>query len=140
MCRLIQQTLAPTSHIRFNYSAVDQSLLFGLEQTIPCGLLVNEVVTNSLKHAFVAKAGVGGSAHPEGEVRLSLQALADGRYQLEIGDDGIGMPADVKIGSGVSMGMQLIPAFIAQINGELELYRHNGTCYRISFNPQKEAR
>lgn len=140
LCRLIQQTLAPTSHIRFNYSALDQSLLLGLEQTIPCGLLVNEVVTNSLKHAFVAKAGAGGSAHPEGEVRLSLQALADGRYQLEISDDGIGMPATVKIGSGVSMGMQLIPAFIAQLNGELELHRHNGTCYCISFNPQKEAR
>lgn len=140
LCRLIQQTLAPTSQIRFNYSALDQALLLELELTIPCGLLVNEVVTNSLKHAFMPKLADDGSMQVRGKVSLGLQALSNGRYQLEISDDGIGMPAAVQLGSGASMGMQLIPAFIAQLNAELTLLRQNGTCYRISFYPQKEAR
>jgi len=50
------------------------------------------------------------------------------------------MPAQAQLGSGASMGMQLIPAFIAQLNAELQLERQPGTCYRISFYPQKEAR
>ena len=140
LCRLIQQTLAPTSQIRFSYNGMDQALLLELELTIPCGLLVNEVVTNSLKHAFVPQMGADGSMQVRGEVSLALRALADGRYQLEISDDGIGMPATVQLGSGTSMGMQLIPAFIAQLNAELQLQRQPGTCYRISFYPQKEAR
>lgn len=140
LCRLIQQTLAPTSQIRFSYSGMDQTLLLELELTIPCGLLVNEVVTNSLKHAFVPVPGADGSMQVRGQVSLALQALADGRYQLQISDDGIGMPGTVQLGSGASMGMQLIPAFIAQLNAELQLQRQPGTCYRISFYPQKEAR
>lgn len=140
LCRLIQQTLAPTSQIRFSYSGLDQALLLELELTIPCGLLVNEVVTNSLKHAFVATPGPDGSMQVRGQVSLALQALPDGRYLLEVSDDGIGMPATVQLGNGASMGMQLIPAFIAQLNGELELQRNGGTCYRIRFFPQKEAR
>jgi two-component sensor histidine kinase len=139
LCRLIQQTLAPASQIRFNYDAMDSRLLLDLELTIPCGLLVNEVVTNSLKHAFVTSAAEGGPAE-RGEVSLGLQALADGRYQLQISDNGIGMPAQAQLGSGASMGMQLIPAFIAQLNAELQLERQPGTCYRVSFHPQKEAR
>mgnify|MGYP000891245199 CR=1 FL=1 len=139
LCRLIQQTLAPASQIRFSYDGMDSKLLLDLELTIPCGLLVNEVVTNSLKHAFVKSAAEGGPAE-RGEVSLGLQALADGRYQLQISDNGIGMPAQAQLGSGASMGMQLIPAFIAQLNAELQLQRQPGTCYRISFYPQKEAR
>lgn len=139
LCRLIQQTLAPASQIRFSYDGMDSSLLLDLELTIPCGLLVNEVVTNSLKHAFVKSAAEGGPAE-RGEVSLGLQALADGRYQLQISDNGIGMPAQAQLGSGASMGMQLIPAFIAQLNAELQLERQPGTCYRVSFYPQKEAR
>lgn len=140
LCRLIQQTLAPTSQIRFDYRGLDPALLLELELTIPCGLMVNEVVTNSLKHAFMPTPAADGSLQVYGQVRLSLQALVDGRYQLEISDDGIGMPETVQLGSGASMGMQLIPAFIAQLNGELQLQRQPGTCYRISFYPQKEAR
>lgn len=140
LCRLIQQTLVLTNHIRFDYGGLDPTLLLELELTIPCGLLVNEVVTNSLKHAFVAQITDDGSSQVPGKVTLTLQALPDGRYRLEISDDGIGMPESVQLGSGNSMGMQLIPAFIAQLDAELQLQRQNGTCYRISFSPQKETR
>lgn len=140
LCRLIQQTLAPGSQIRFDYHGLDQALLLALELTIPCGLLVNEVVTNSLKHAFAPQQAEDAASQPQAQVSLALQALPDGRYQLVISDNGIGMPESVQLGSGASMGMQLIPAFIAQLNAELQLQRQPGTCYSISFYPQKEAR
>ena len=104
-------------------------IVLALEQAIPCGLLATEILTNSIKHAFPEQK--------RGKVTLAL-TQADQRLTLEIGDDGIGLPDAVELGQGNSLGMQLIPAFIAQLGAQVELNRHLGTIYSIYFSSAKE--
>ncbi len=82
------------------------------EQAIPCGLIVNELLTNSLKHAFPDGT--------TGEIRIALRTLADGRVRLEVGDSGAGLPADVDERKQRSLGLQLVSDLVRQVEGTLE--------------------
>ncbi|MCA1928719.1 hypothetical protein, partial [Rheinheimera sp.] len=57
---------------------------------------------------------------------------------LTIGDNGIGLPATVELGQGNSLGMQLIPAFIAQLGARIDLSRQQGTLYSIHFSSTRD--
>jgi len=83
------------------------------EQAIPCGLIVNELLTNSLKHAF--PDGLAG------EIRIALHTLADGRVRLEVGDTGAGLPADLDERKQRSLGLQLVSDLVRQLQGTLEM-------------------
>ena len=83
------------------------------ERAIPCGLVVNELLTNSLKHAF-----------PDGrtgEVRIALHPRPDGRVHLEVGDNGTGLPADLDERRQRSLGLQLVSDLVRQLQGTLEV-------------------
>ncbi len=94
-----------------------------LNKAIPCGLLVNEVLTNSFKHAFKGKTA--------GEIKIVVKQQGK-NCLLEIGDNGNG------IGSGQtspqSIGMTLINAFVRQLKGKLELLNDNGTTFKLIFD------
>lgn len=81
-------------------------------QAIPCGLIVNELITNSLKHGFP-----GGS----GEVRVSLNPLEDGKAQLRVSDTGIGLPEDFRTRRTGSLGLQLVDDLARQLLGAVEV-------------------
>ena len=80
---------------------------------VPLGLLVNELVTNAYKHAYAEGEG--------GEIRITGEALDDGRYRLEVSDSGRGLPEnfDVNRSSGSSLGMRVITSLSRQLEGEL---------------------
>lgn len=82
-------------------------------QAIPCGLIVNELVTNSLKHAFP-----GGG---EGEVVVAVRANADDEVLLQINDTGVGLPDDFAARQAGSLGMQLVLDLVKQLHGRLEV-------------------
>lgn len=96
-----------------------------VEQAIPCGLLLNELLTNCLKHAFA-----GGAS---GEVLLKL-SNEDGACSLSVADDGQGMPDDLDVGNVRSLGMQLVRSLTRQLGGRIEFVpRERGTEVRLVF-------
>ena len=82
-------------------------------EAIPCGLIVNELMTNSLKHAFP-----GGRS---GEIRVSLHAGAEGTIQLRVSDTGAGLPAAFATRQRTSLGLQLVSDLARQLRGALEV-------------------
>lgn len=129
LCQLVRQTLTNTDFISFEFDQMDEQIVLVLEHAIPCGLLATEILTNSIKHAFPEQQ--------KGQVKLAL-TQENQRITLKIGDNGIGLPESVELGQGNSLGMQLIPAFIAQLGAQIELNRRQGTLYCIHFSSTRE--
>ena len=106
----------------------------GLETAIPCGLIINELVSNSLKYAF--------PGNKKGEIRVALRSFDEDALVLEVGDNGIGMPEDLDFRNTASMGLHLVNILSEdQLHGKIELDRAGGTTFRIRFKNHKyEAR
>jgi len=105
-----------------------EEIYLNLDTSIPCGLIINEVVSNSLKYAFQGRE--------KGLIRVELGKLSDGKLKLIVSDDGIGLPADFDIENAESLGLQLVTTLVTQISGELEIDVSNGTKFNIVFKEQ----
>jgi two-component sensor histidine kinase/CheY-like chemotaxis protein len=114
-----------------NISIRADSVILGLDQAIPCSLIIDEIMTNSLRHAFPK-----GTAK-RGEIDVELRNLPDSFVELTMGDDGIGMPEGITAGD--SMGLTLIPLLVGQLRGEMDLIKGSGTRYRIKFKKGRGA-
>ncbi len=101
----------------------------GIDQAIPCGLAVNELMTNSLKHAFP-----GGRA---GELHVRLHTTAEGHIELRVCDDGIGLPADFVQRQGHSLGLQLVSDLVKQLQATFAV--GPGACFTLRFVPRAPA-
>ncbi len=117
--------LDPTK-VKMNISVEDIHL--SIETAIPCGLVINELVSNALKHAFPEEG--------EGEISLSLIRDEDNQLTLSISDDGIGIPEEVDIKETDSMGLHLVNTLIRQLDATLTIDRKEGTKYDITFEEQ----
>ncbi len=95
-----------------------------LSEAIPCGLIVNELLTNSLKHAF--------KQQESGHIRISLSCEA-GRCVLEISDDGIGMPQSFSLEKPSSLGLKLVSVLAKQLRGEVHFESTAGTRVTVVF-------
>ena len=96
-----------------------------LNRAIPCGLLLNELLSNALKHAFPNGR--------KGEIVISIQSDQNGKYTLLVKDNGIGLSKDKDIFDTDSLGMQLVGDLTNQIKGSLKLEKTNGTAFKIVF-------
>ena len=94
-----------------------------IDQAIPCGLIVNEIVSNAMKHAFEGK---------DGEVYLSIKE-SQGKIHLRVGDNGKGLPKHFKHAESDSLGMQLVYSLIDQLDASLDLQADKGTDFLITF-------
>ena len=101
-----------------------QMMNISLDTAIICGLIVNELLTNSIKHAFVGRQS--------GSIVIDFQHKGD-QHILSVADDGIALPENIGPGQSNSFGMQLIDVFIKQLNGSLEIERQKGTKFLIRF-------
>ncbi|MDH2658544.1 PAS domain S-box protein [Methanobacterium formicicum] len=101
-----------------------EDVKFNIETAVPCGLIISELVSNSLKHAF--------PKGKKGEIHVSLHS-SDDTYQLTISDNGIGLPEDSEIGKINSFGLELVNILVNQIEGKLSLDKSHGTKYTIKF-------
>lgn len=101
-------------------------LFLGIDTAIPCGLIINELLSNAFNHAFQDRR--------KGRVCISLHARTDGQYELDISDNGIGIPPHITPDTTESLGLRLVHILAKdQLRGTLELERTNGTAYRILF-------
>jgi two-component sensor histidine kinase len=104
------------------------NVLLNINAAITCGLIVNEIVSNALKHAFPGKR--------EGTIRIRLKLQENMDATLVIHDDGVGIPPEIELKSPPTLGLQLIAELIEQIEGTLELVRNRGTKFTIRFKTQ----
>jgi PAS domain S-box-containing protein len=96
-----------------------------VDTTIPCGLIVNELVSNALKYAFP-----GGRP---GEVHIKAQRTSKDRIALSVSDDGVGLPQTTQLRTARTLGFQLIQLLVKQLRGTLDIVRNGGTTFMITF-------
>jgi PAS domain S-box-containing protein len=101
-----------------------KEVFINLDFAIPCGLILNELITNAVKYAFEGKT------HGIIEVELAQKKNI---ILLKISDNGIGLPEDINFEDSNTLGFQLVNALVNQINGKLVFKVNNGTKYEISF-------
>ena len=102
-----------------------EPLYFDMDTAIPCGLIVNELLSNALKYGFhEGRSGV---------VRLQLRRITDDSVRLAVADDGIGLPDDFSWDESRSLGLRLVRALAEQLSGSVELARSPGTTFVITF-------
>ncbi|MBD3883881.1 PAS domain S-box protein [Phormidium tenue FACHB-886] len=97
-----------------------------VDTAIPCGLIINELVTNSLKHAFPTAQ--------TGEIFIQFYADADHRLTLIIGDNGIGLPQGLNLKTIRSLGLQLVFNLTKQLKGTIDISHQQGVLFKITFN------
>jgi two-component sensor histidine kinase len=102
----------------------------GIDTAIPCGLIINELVSNSLKHAFPASR--------EGEIRIAFRSGRDNQFTLIVSDNGAGLPRDLDFLKTESLGLQLVNMLVHQLEGAIELDRSGGTAFKITFEKPEE--
>ncbi|MBF0329476.1 MAG: PAS domain-containing protein [Nitrospirae bacterium] len=110
------------------YLSVDmEPVALDVNTGIPCGLIANELVSNSLKYAF-----------PEGRkgiISVGININSEGKYVLFVKDNGIGFPADIDFRNTATLGLDLVNGLTAQLHGTIELSREGGTKFSITFSP-----
>ncbi len=97
----------------------------GLDQAVPVGLILNELVTNALKYAFPDKE--------KGHIAVSMIRNREGDCVLTVSDNGIGMPLDVDLTEPRTLGLQIVQSLVGQLDGLMEIVRKGGTTFRIRF-------
>jgi PAS domain S-box-containing protein len=108
------------------------SVPLDMDQAMCCGLIVNELLSNCLKHAFPDRDA--------GQIRVQLQAVDGGaRLQLRVSDDGVGFAGDPAHAPATTMGMQLVADLTLQLEGQLEVQAGPGAAYCVTFVPARPA-
>jgi two-component sensor histidine kinase len=104
---------------------------FDTDTCVACGLLLNELLTNSLKHAF--------PAGERGVILIRIDRIEQDRFVLEVQDDGIGISAERTVAKGDSMGLSLVRGLAEQLGGALSVESDGGTAWRIQFVAREVA-
>ncbi len=100
---------------------------FPISVAVPVGLVINELLSNALKHAFEGR--------DEGKIEVSLTASEGGRIYLMVSDDGAGLPPGFDINGSKTLGLRLVKILAEdQLQGNLEVTSDGGTTFKIMFN------
>jgi PAS domain S-box-containing protein len=97
-----------------------------IDAAIPCGLIVNELVSNALKYAFPQGR--------TGELLIRFSQVAHDRYALSVTDNGVGLPQDLDVRQAKTLGLQLVNMLVTQLRGTLDVISDEGTTFLITFS------
>jgi len=102
-----------------------EKISLDLDKAIPCGLIINEITSNCLKHAF--------PAGKKGEIVISVHSGKKRNIELIVSDNGIGLPKDIDIQNPKTLGLELISTLTEQLGGKLEVDIKSGTKFKLTF-------
>jgi len=103
-----------------------EDVSIGLDNAIPCGLIINELVSNSLKYAFPQEG--------KGEIKIALRSVNEDELELTVSDNGIGIPEDLDFENPESLGLDLVKTLAEHnLDAKIELDRKEGITFRILF-------
>ncbi len=123
LCESIYESYRrPKMVITFEYN-INKHAHFDIDKMIPLGLILNEIISNSLKHAFLKNTG---------SICISLKSTKN-KHPLTVKDDGKGLPEGFNVKKHANLGMQLIYMLAEQLNAKVSLDRKKGTSYKIQF-------
>ena len=111
---------------RFQLNIEVGNIQLPIDISIPLGLIINELCSNAMKHAFQGR--------DQGVINISLLRLNDNQVELIVSDDGIGITEEFDIENTNSLGLQLIQLLSEQINGTLDIHRRNPTMFVVKFD------
>lgn len=123
---LFQTYTDGSGRIDLNINA--EEVMMDINTSIPLGLILNELVSNALKHGFPGEMS--------GDINVDFRSIGE-EYQLKVGDTGISFPDDLDYRNTDSLGLQLVNNLTSQINGQIELDTFNGTEFTIKFKEAK---
>ena len=120
-----------------------------METAIPLGMIINELISNSLKHAFLGR--------DKGKIRIKFCREKTGEcinsreksenencksiiFILTVSDDGVGVPKNIEFEDIESLGFQLVTSLVDQLDGEFELERNNGTEFTLKFTVAEKSK
>jgi len=110
---------------RVRYELDIENVYLDIETAIPCGLILNELITNAIKHAFPQGT--------KGQIRISFKSLPESYYELVVQDNGIGIPETAFSSEGTSLGLKLVEVLTQQLGGSYEIQRNKGSTILIRF-------
>jgi two-component sensor histidine kinase len=111
------------ANVSFDYQIDDAYL--PMDIAIPCGLIINELISNSFKYAFADKS--------TGVISIHFKHIIDDQFQLIVSDNGVGISDKIDITKTKSLGMKILQKLVQQIEGELKYDFSNGTKFTIIF-------
>jgi two-component sensor histidine kinase len=114
---------AQLKNVRINMRIEDVRL--SIDKGIPCGLIINELVTNALKYAFPQER--------RGEITISISKDGDDSVALSVADNGVGLPKSATLHHGDTLGLQLVKQLSQQLKGRMDVQNTKGTTFLITF-------
>jgi two-component system, sensor histidine kinase PdtaS len=120
---LIGSYSVDSQHVRVSVDVMPVEL--PIDAAVPCGLVVNELISNALKHAFGPGQG--------GEIKVSLKRPASNQITLSVADDGCGLPDGVEPAETNTLGLQLVTVLTDQLGGSLTIQRAKPTIFALNF-------
>jgi len=103
------------------------NIWLNVDTAIPCGLIINELISNCLKHAFPS------SSNKDNEICIKIDSSPDHQFTLVVSDNGIGLPPELDFQNTESLGLELVCSLAEQLEGNIELNRNHGTSFKITF-------
>ncbi|MRR56068.1 MAG: response regulator [Deltaproteobacteria bacterium] len=121
--QLVFSYVADPEDIKLDFDVAEFCL--GIEEAIPCGLIVNELVSNSLKHAFPEKL--------EGKIAVTCRTDDENMVVLTVSDSGVGIPEGLDLNRTETLGMQIVCLLTKQLRGTIKIHNAGGASFAIRF-------
>jgi PAS domain S-box-containing protein len=121
--------LVDPNQVRLETEFADVTL--DINSAVPCGLILNELISNALKHAFPAGR--------KGVLMIRLRRGKDGAVELRIADNGVGFPKGLDFRCTESLGLQIVSLLVGQLKGTIKLAGKNGTAFTVAFHEIKQG-
>jgi len=127
LCRNLVSAFGAAGRIRLDFDL--EGIDLGIDTALPCGLIVNELITNAIKHAFPKGR--------KGRIAVGFRRKDGKSVELTVADDGVGVPAGFDVAKAESLGLKIIQILTDQINGKMHVRTRKGLSFRLVF-PIKE--
>ncbi len=118
-------SLAPAGSPHIEKEIDVERVILDINHAIPCGLIINELISNALRHAFPDGR--------KGKVEIRMHRNKRGRIFLHVGDNGVGFPEGADLMHTKTLGLQLVLSLVKQLNGTIDLDGRGGTAIKIAF-------
>ena len=115
---------------RIAFRADLEEVALSVDQAVPCALIINELVTNALKHGFTGR--------DNGEIVVKMRRLPGGAVELQVRDNGLGLPDSFDLQTVRTLGLELVRGLVVQLGGTLEAAGDHGARFVIRFVPEPE--
>ena len=110
-----------------------ENIKLDIDKALPCSLIINELISNSFKHAFPDMLSSDKSSKKDNKIDIKIHQSKNSHILINIGDNGIGFPKNIDFSNTITLGLQLVCSLVDQLKGTIKLSNKAGTKFTISF-------